>query len=135
MGYKMIAIDTNIIVRFLTKDDEIQYKKSYKLFADSTELFIPNTVILETEWVLRFSYCFKSEQIINALLALINLQNIKVEHKENIIMALNWHQQGMDFADALHLASSLNAKKFASFDKKFLKKAKVLNTGLEMLDI
>lgn len=48
---------------------------------------------------------------------------------------VNWHQQGMGFADALHLASSLNAKKFASFDKKFLKKAKVLNTGLEMPDI
>lgn len=132
----MIAIDTNIIVRFLTKDDENQYQKAYTLFANTTELFIPTTVILETEWVLRFSYRFNAEQITNALLALINLQNVRVEYKENIITALNWHQQGMDFADALHLASSLlNAKQFASFDKKFLKKAMVLNTGLEMFDI
>lgn len=131
----MIAIDTNIIVRFLTKDDEQQYQKAYHLFANATELFIPTTVILETEWVLRFSYGFKSEQINNALFALINLENIKTKNKQTISTALNWHQQDMDFADALHLANSLNAKQFASFDKKYLKKISKLNIEIEILDI
>ena len=54
----MIAIDTNIVVRFLTQDDEQQYQKSLKLFQEQ-ELFISDTVILETEWVLRFAYEFK----------------------------------------------------------------------------
>ncbi len=44
----MIAIDTNIIVRFLTRDDEQQYKKSFAIFK-TKEIFIPDTVILETE--------------------------------------------------------------------------------------
>jgi predicted nucleic-acid-binding protein len=45
---KMIAIDTNVIVRFLTRDDEKQYQKSYRIFADSKQIFIPISVILET---------------------------------------------------------------------------------------
>ena len=52
----MIAIDTNIIARFLTRDDEDQYQKAYQIFATSQRIYIPKTVILETEWVLRFSY-------------------------------------------------------------------------------
>ena len=44
----MIAIDTNISVRFLTHDDAVQYKKAYKLFNEH-DVFIADTVILETE--------------------------------------------------------------------------------------
>ena len=48
-GDKMITIDTNVIVRFLTRDDEVQYQKAYQVFASSEQIFIPKTVILETE--------------------------------------------------------------------------------------
>ena len=51
----MIAIDANIIVRLLTKDDDKQYQKAYRLF-EQHPIFISETVILETEWVLRFAY-------------------------------------------------------------------------------
>ena len=44
----MIAIDTNIIVRFITKDDELQYQQSLVLFKNKN-IFIADTVILETE--------------------------------------------------------------------------------------
>jgi predicted nucleic-acid-binding protein len=54
----MIAIDTNIIVRLLTQDDLSQYKKAYNLL-NKYEVFITETVILETEWVLRFAYDYK----------------------------------------------------------------------------
>jgi predicted nucleic-acid-binding protein len=47
----MVAVDTNIIVRLLTQDDEAQYQKSLEIFQTQT-IFIPDTVILETEWVL-----------------------------------------------------------------------------------
>ena len=47
----MVAIDTNIIVRLLTRDDESQYKKVLALFKKH-DIFIADTVILETEWVL-----------------------------------------------------------------------------------
>jgi predicted nucleic-acid-binding protein len=41
----MIAVDTNIVVRLLTQDDEQQYNKSLKLFQEQ-DIFIPDTVIL-----------------------------------------------------------------------------------------
>jgi len=127
----MIAIDTNIIVRFLTHDDEQQYQKAYRIFAESEQLFIPISVILETEWVLRFSYGFPPERIIFALLGVLNFNNVYPENKGAMITALKWHQQKMDFADALHLACSLNnANEFMSFDKKFIKKAKLLNVDV-----
>jgi predicted nucleic-acid-binding protein len=130
----MIAIDTNVIVRFFTRDDEQQYQKSYRLFSGAEEIFIPASVILETEWVLRFTYNFSADRIIHALFGLLNLKNVRVENKDNIIAALQWHQQGMDFADALHLAGSLHADKFASFDKKFRNKAIALKTGILLIE-
>lgn len=130
----MIAIDTNIIARFLTRDDEQQYQKAYQIFAESKQLYIPISVILETEWVLRFSYGFPPERIIFALSGLLNFNNVYVENKDAVITALKWHQQKMDFADALHLACSLNADEFMSFDKKFIKKAKLLNIDVVLIE-
>ena len=130
----MIAIDTNIIIRFLTRDDEEQYQKSYQIFATSKSIFIPTTVILETEWVLRFSYKLSSERIVFALSNLLGLENIVSENKERIIIALQWHEQGMDFADALHLSFSLHTQAFLSFDKKMMNKASLLNIRIKVIE-
>ncbi|MBK6617096.1 MAG: hypothetical protein IPG31_01600 [Nitrosomonas sp.] len=51
----MIAIDTDVVVRLLTRDDAAQYEKAYQLF-EKQNVFIGDTVILETEWVLRFAF-------------------------------------------------------------------------------
>ncbi|MCP5410517.1 MAG: PIN domain-containing protein, partial [Chromatiaceae bacterium] len=51
----MIGVDTNVLVRLLTRDDEAQFRKALKLFQQE-EIFIPKTVFLETEWVLRYAY-------------------------------------------------------------------------------
>ena len=134
MGAKVITIDTNIIVRFLTRDDEAQYQKTYQIFAASNSIFIPKTVILETEWVLRFSYRFSSERIVFALSNLLGLENIISENKELIIIALQWHEQGMDFADALHLSFSLHTQAFLSFDKKMIKKSADLNIDIQVTE-
>ena len=133
-GGKMIAIDTNIIIRFLTRDDELQYQKSYQIFANTELLFISATVILETEWVLRFSYNFPTERIVFALSGVLKFNNVDTENKAAVISALEWHQQGMDFADALHLACSLHADKFISFDKKLIKKAINLNARANVIE-
>ena len=65
----MIAVDTNVIVRFLTEDDKSQYQKSVSLFRRH-DIFISTTVLQETEWVLRYSYRFNRRDINNALLSL-----------------------------------------------------------------
>lgn len=121
----MIAVDTNIVVRFLTQDDEQQYQQSYKLFREH-DVFIPDTVILETEWVLRYAYKFKASEICQALRKLFGLSNVYLTDTSLMIQVLQWHENGLDFADAFHLAQSRNCSTMYTFDNKFIKKAKSL---------
>lgn len=87
----MTAVDTNIIVRLLTGDDAAQFQKARQIFTDQ-EIFIPDTVILETEWVLRFAYKFEPDAINTALVKLLGLANVKMAHPETIATALDWHR-------------------------------------------
>ncbi len=123
----MIAIDTNIIVRLLVNDDADQYKKAYCLVGEH-EVFIADTVILETEWVLRFAYDFKADQIASALTKLLGLPNVRVNHPLLVAQAITWHTQGLDFADAFHLANSQQCKTFYTFDKKMINSAKNIDS-------
>ncbi|MBH8556382.1 type II toxin-antitoxin system VapC family toxin [Nostocaceae cyanobacterium CENA357] len=123
----MVGVDTNIIVRLLTQDDELQYRKSLEIFQNKN-IFIANTVVLETEWVLRFAYKFKSVEICTALRKLFGLPNVHLSNASLVFQALQWHESGLDFADAFHLAESQNQAEFYTFDDKFLKKAKGLTT-------
>jgi predicted nucleic-acid-binding protein len=119
----MIAVDTNIVVRLLTQDDANQYQKAYTLF-NQHDVFIADSVILETEWVLRFAYQFDAGRIADALAHLFGLPNVHVNQPSMLAQAITWHRQGLDFADAFHLASSQQCKTFFTFDKKMVKAAK-----------
>ena len=122
----MIAVDTNIIVRLLTQDDAEQYQKARQLFA-SNDIFIADSVILECEWVLSFAYQFDSVQINTAMAKLFGLPNVHLNHPALLAQTLAWHSQGLDFADAFHLAFSQHCKAFYSFDKKMVKTAKAID--------
>jgi predicted nucleic-acid-binding protein len=121
----MKSVDTNIIVRLLTKDHQIQFREALSLFK-TENIYIPTTVILETEWVLRYAYDFTSENIISAFRSLFGLPNVELEDPNEIGDAIDWYEQGMDFADAIHLAKSKGADEFITFDKKLISKAKKL---------
>ncbi|MCP2727096.1 type II toxin-antitoxin system VapC family toxin [Limnofasciculus baicalensis] len=121
----MISVDTNIVVRLLTQDDEQQYHKSLNLFQEE-EVFIPDTVILETEWVLRFAYQFNPVEICRAFRNLFGLPNVHLKNPNLMAQVLQWHENGLDFADALHLAESQNCATIYTFDNKFVKRAKGL---------
>ncbi len=123
----MISVDTNIIIRLLTRDDDLQYKKAYSIF-ESNKIFIPDTVILETEWVLRFAYQFSPEEICTALTKLFGLKNVHLTNATQISQAIEWYRNGLDFADALHLAHSQDYKKMYTFDKRFSTKSKGLTS-------
>jgi len=118
----MIAVDTNLLVRLLTSDDPSQARRAAKIM-ESDDIFIPKTVMLETEWVLRHAYGIERVNIIKGFQRLLGLRNVSVEDSDNVIQAISWHEDGLDFADALHLASSKRAKKFATFDSALTKKA------------
>lgn len=122
----MIAVDTNIVVRFLTKDDEIQFQKSLKLFQEQN-IFIGDTVILEVEWVLRFAYRFTPEQICQAFRKLFGLPNTYISDVNAIAQVLEWHEIGLDFADAFHLVKSQHCSELYTFDQKFYTKGQNLS--------
>ena len=121
----MRAIDTNIVVRFLTADDEKQAKAARKII-EGGDVFVATTVVLETEWVLRAGYNFAPEAIASGLRGLGGLDGIALEEPGAVAQALDWLDRGMDFADALHLAKSHHCSSFVSFDRKLAKRAKGL---------
>ncbi|NER37686.1 MAG: type II toxin-antitoxin system VapC family toxin [Oscillatoria sp. SIO1A7] len=123
----MAAVDTNIVVRLLTQDDEIQYQKSLDIF-QKQEVFIPDPVILETEWVLRFAYKFKTSEICSAFRKLFGLPNVYLVNSNLVYRAIQWHENGLDFADAFHLAQSQDRYCLYTFDEKFIKKANGLTS-------
>ena len=121
----MIAVDTNVIVRLMTEDDKSQYQKSVRLFRRH-DIFISTTVLQETEWVLRYSYQFNRRDINQALLGLAGLENVYIDNPAALIQALDWHAQGLDFSDALHLSHSARGNTFYTFDQK------LISTGSEV---
>lgn len=118
----MHAVDTNVLVRLLTEDDADQAKRAVALFKKEA-IFIPKTVLLETEWVLRRLYRLDRNVIVSSFRKLSGLGNVEIEQPLVLAQALQWCEDGMDFADALHLASSQNSRKFASFDEQMKKSA------------
>lgn len=118
----MVSADTNVIVRLLVGDDKAQLEKAKLLFAQE-RIFIATSVVLECEWVLRYAYHFEPTAIANAFQALFGLPNVTLQEPNVIADAIAWHKQGMDFADAIHLAASRQCRSLATFDKKFIKSA------------
>jgi len=127
----MISVDTNLLVRLLTNDDPIQARRAVKILK-SDDIYIPKTVILETEWVLRYAYEIVRSNIINGFQKLLGLPNVSVEDPDSIYQAVKWYEENFDFADALHLASSRRCGSFATFDSSLIKKARQFSS-MEMI--
>lgn len=117
----IVAVDTCVVVRLLTKDDLKQYQKSYKLFEDN-QIFICDTVVLETQWVLKAAYSYTREQIASDLHWLCGLEQVRLESSASVANAINWFELGLDFADAFHLAKSQQYSALYTFDKEFAKR-------------
>ena len=118
----MIAVDTNVLVRVLTRDDAGQFSRATALF-DSEEIWIAKTVLLETEWELRRLHGFSAAELGAALRALAGLSNVHFEDEVAVARAFELWSKGLDFADALHLVSRGEAEEFATFDEKLVKRA------------
>jgi predicted nucleic-acid-binding protein len=119
----MLAIDTNIVVGYLTGDHPRQSSKARAL-VDTNDVYVSNTVMLESEWVLRSVYGFTPAQVSRALRAFAGLPGVTVESPALIAQALDQVEQGLDFADALHLGHAEGCTAFVTFDKKLIKAAK-----------
>jgi len=118
----VIAVDTNVIVRLLTNDHAAQAARAAAV-CRAGPVFVPKSVLLETEWVLRYSYRLGTDAILRALRGVLGLPNVSVEDPNTAVMALALLEQGFDFADALHVASSVRADRFVTFDARLVKRA------------
>lgn len=123
----MISVDANVVVRLLTGDHQSQFKRAKALFAKEN-IVITTSVILECEWVLRYAYHFNPLKIAGAFQSLFGISTVKLQDQLVIYNAIKWYKQGLDFADAVHLAKSQDAESLVTFDKKLRKTAsKIIN--------
>jgi predicted nucleic-acid-binding protein len=123
----VLAVDTNLIVRFLTRDDEDQFARAEAVIKGRDPIFVTLTVLLETEWVLRRGYRFNARRVTEALRAFIGLPSVVLQEAEVAILALDCAEQGLDFADALHLAQSRACDAFMTFDESLVAKGQILS--------
>jgi predicted nucleic-acid-binding protein len=116
------AVDTNVLVRFLTGDDPKQTAAA-KALVEAGPIWIAKTVLLETRWVLSSLYGFEDQAIAAALIKLLGLGNVHAEDESAVAAALTLATRGIDLAGALHLSSRPTGAMFASFDRSFVRRA------------
>jgi predicted nucleic-acid-binding protein len=121
----MLGIDTNVLVRFLVRDDEAQFDKARKLIkreiAAGRRVCVSQLVLLETEWVLRSRYALPRIEIIAAISGLLDATDLQFEDEPAIEEALfAWKDSAADFADCLIGARNrrLGCRVTATFDVK-----------------
>lgn len=118
----MIGLDTNILVRYLTRDDEQQWKQTVTFIQQNQPCFITNIVLCELVWVLRgINYGFHKSEIISVLEAMLHSAAFEFENRSTVDQALQRYKQGKaDFSDYLIGAVSRQAgcTETVSFDGK-----------------
>jgi predicted nucleic acid-binding protein len=124
----MLAVDTNLIVRYLTGDHPGQSAKA-RAVIDGEDVFVSITVLLETEWVLRGVYGFDSARVCAALRGFAGLPRVSLEDPALVATALDRTAQGLDFADALHLGRAEDRGDFLTFDRHLIKAARAAGLG------
>ena len=126
----MLGVDTNVLVRYLTRDDQPQYEKARGLIdrgvSKGEPVLVSLMVLLETEWVLRSRYELVKSEIVTAFSALLDTADLTFEDEPSIERAVySWKDSAADFADCLIEAHNrrLGCRATATFDGKALKLA------------
>ncbi|RLC03380.1 MAG: VapC toxin family PIN domain ribonuclease [Deltaproteobacteria bacterium] len=121
----MKAIDTNILVRFLTGDDDLQANKVYSIFkkaeSEKIELFVPLLVVLEMIWVLESVYEISRAEILDAIGDLLLMPIFKFDQQPTIPQLIQSAKGNKyDLSDLLiaHSAKINGCEAVLTFDKK-----------------
>lgn len=130
----MIAIDTNILVRYAVKDEPKQTVAATD-FLGSHRCFVLKTVLLELVWVLSSSsgYGLSRGHTVERIRHVLGLPTVIVQDPDHVECAITCYEGGMDFADALHLSASHELGSFATFEKKLSKQAAKLGIKCEVI--
>lgn len=126
----MIALDTNILARYYVRQQDAEGERQRSAVTEwisqQPALYVPKTVMLELEWVLRGVYGYGAAEIRRAFTHLIALANVVIEDREEVETAIRAHQHGMDFADALHQASARQCTALATLDRTLARRSQRL---------
>lgn len=123
----MIAIDTNVLVRFFAKDDEAQLKRVLGLLdRDTATFFVCDLVLVETDWVLRSLYGWTAVEVADAFARLTAIHNLGFENEDRLRYSLDAVRHGADLADELIVRASIGhgASSIATFDKGVIRRHK-----------
>lgn len=120
----MIGLDTNVLVRYLTRDDPAQYAKAAAFIhaaIDRGDQFLVNTAVLcELAWVLTAAYDYSREEIATALDRIFATAQFEIERLDDARQALgDFRATKADFSDALigRINRSLGADHTVTFDR------------------
>ena len=120
----MIALDTNVLARFLLADDAAQHEIARRLIEDETRTYwVPVTVVLELSWVLK-GRGVPGSAAAEAIGSLGMLPNVRMQSADAVATASRATKDGFEFADALHLAMSQKAEQFLTFDRRLVRQAR-----------
>ena len=134
----MIAVDTNVLARFYCDDPDDpeasrQQPIARRIMVESEAIFVPLSVVLELEWVMRGLYETDRADFCNAIDHLLGMAHVTVERWETVSDAIGLHRRGLDFADALHLCSSKACERLVTFDdRRFMRRARRLKASPEV---
>jgi len=124
----MPALDTNALVRYVVEDDVAQLAAARRLIrkcvSEGQALFVPVTVTLELEWVLRSSFEYAKDEVMQVLSSLFSAAELTFESERALEVALQLYRKGpADFADCLHIALAAQAGELPlwTFDKRTAK--------------
>jgi predicted nucleic-acid-binding protein len=113
-----ITADTNVLVRAVVADDKKQARAAARVLKEAELIAVALPSLCEFVWVLRRLYQFGQEDIIAALQALLNAENVAV-NRPAVDAGLSMLKAGGDFADGLiaYEGAWLGGDTFVSFDK------------------
>ena len=116
----MIALDTNVLLRFFTRDDPLQAAASRALLQTPGEaFFVSDIVLVEFVWSLRRFYHFSRQETAAVVQSLLDRGNFIVTDRDTAQQATRHLAAGGDFADALVIAAARaqGCSSLASFDE------------------
>jgi len=129
----VIGIDTNLLVRYLTKDDEQQWQSATSILQSGETCFIPNIVLCELVWVLRGKpYQYPKQEILSTLEAMLQSPVFEFENRPLVYQALQQTKRGKaDFSDYLigAICQQAGCERIATFDRKLK-----MESGFDVID-
>ncbi len=127
----LLAVDTNVLARAMVDDGSSQSTLARQCLLENPH-YVADTVLLETEWLLRSVFRLRRDEINRLFSNLIASENAAFRSRSVVAMAVLSHRAGLDFADAMHVLSAEGCTEFVTFDAELIEKATVLSSGISV---